>query len=135
MTTVDLNITAVLKADADAVQALIAWRRTELRGADVGSPEWQRDTERLRDAADRVLASLRKLQGALEPLAAPALLANRRAERAERQSRSSSQAGVASFTGRHFPPRAVMEGERPCGHRDEDACEACVSAAVVAGGL
>lgn len=129
MTTIDLPLDTVLKNNAAALTALIAWRNAELRGADVGSPEWTEFASRLRDAADRVLASVRGLREVLdtiEPIASPALVENRATEVVDLQRRTSSVAGLASFTGRHYPPRPVVEGERPCGHRLEDACEACV---------
>lgn len=48
------------------------------------------------------------------------------------QRRASSVAGLASFTGRHIPPRpkpvacSLAEVGLPCGHHIEDTCEACV---------
>jgi hypothetical protein len=122
----DLDIDAVLKADGTALTELIAFRRAELRGNDVGSNEWLRYADRLRDAADRLIESTDRLAGVLHavrderPAPAPGPLP------------SSSVAGLASLrrgaamAGTAYPRR----GELPCGHRSP--CVACTPDGVIA---
>jgi len=126
---VDLHLDTVLKTNASAVTALIAWRNAELRGADVGSDEWLTYMSRLRDAADRVLTSVRALREEVDALV------ERDRVVVDLHARSSSQAGVGTFVGQHFPPRpkpgcSLADVGLPCGHRAP--CVECTPDGVIA---
>jgi hypothetical protein len=126
--TADIDIDAVLKADGTALTELIAFRRAELRGNDVGSNEWLRYADRLRDAADRLIASTDRLAGVLhavrDEVAAPVVHPSSSVAGLAALRRGAALAGLTYARGGRVTRPEVYD--LPCGHRPEEACEACV---------
>jgi hypothetical protein len=108
-------------------------RRIELNGAAIGSDEWLDAIGTLRDVADRLIEDVDGIAATVKT--AQAIVLCDLAPQHPAAAMSAEEMCLAQTSMEHleqtddFPCSRctrLAQGDLPCGHRIEDACEACV---------